>query len=100
MGEVTNAETHQPVPYATVATSEPGTLWGTAVTWTSNGVANGQGLVNLTAPPSIPATQVLTINVSAPDYTYMVLNTTVNSSETSYLNGTGPFALHGVGLKA
>jgi hypothetical protein len=95
---VTNAVTGQPVPYATVTAQEAGILWGALVFYTATGVANGGGYLNLSAPPSIPSNQPLNLNVSAPDYSYQTLSVTVNSSRTTFANGTSPFNLGGFRL--
>jgi len=90
---VVSASTHAPVPYATLSASEPGTLWGLSTSWNSLGQANAAGFVNMTAPPSMPATARISVNITASDFAFQLANVTVNTSRTSYLNGSGPHSL-------
>lgn len=96
---IVDASTLKPVPYAGLSASEPGMLWGLGTSWSSIGIANAAGFVNMTAPPSIPSSTRLAVNITADDYTYQLANVTVNSSRTSYLNGTGPRTLGGYRLE-
>jgi hypothetical protein len=93
---VTDASTGQPVPYATVAAQGLSLLWGSLIDLDASGVANAAGYLNLTAPPSIPATSAIALNVTAPDYLYQHLSVTVNSSRTTYVNGTSVSHLGGL----
>jgi hypothetical protein len=92
------AGTHHPVPYASVSLSEPGVLWGLPTSWASSGEANAYGFINVTAPPSIPKGSPVSVNISAPDFSYSSANVTVNTSATTYLNGTSASNLRGFAL--
>jgi hypothetical protein len=95
---VTNNATGLPLPYAAVSAQENGFLWGAPVEFSTSGVANAGGYANLTAPPSSPSTQKLSVNVTAPDYLYKVVNLTVNASRTTLVNGSTPFNMKPVKL--
>ena len=97
--EVRNAVTGLPVPYATVSAQESGTLWGAPVIYETFGIANEGGYVNLSAMPSIPSTERLSVNISAPDYLYEMRNVTVNSSKVTYVNGSSPFKMGPIGIE-
>ncbi|HLM91095.1 MAG TPA: carboxypeptidase-like regulatory domain-containing protein [Thermoplasmata archaeon] len=84
--QVTNSATSAPVPYATLSANEGGTLEGTAVEYTSQGVANALGYLNMTAPPSLPSSSTVALNLSGADYLYQHFSVFVNSSETTDVN--------------
>jgi hypothetical protein len=85
--EVHNGLTNAPVPYATVTAAETGYLWNAPDVIQAFGVANAAGFANVTAPPSMPSTQLVALNVSAPDYGYSARNVSVNSSKVTYVGG-------------
>jgi hypothetical protein len=97
---VVNAGTNTPVPYATLSAGEPGFLWGSPVGFSASGVADGGGFLNVSVPPSIPASQPLSIFISSPDYSSVTTTATVGPSRTTFLNGTDIANLHGFGLMA
>jgi hypothetical protein len=90
--QVTNTATGQPVPYATLSAREPGNLAGQGSGFGSTGTANALGYLNMTAPPSLPTTQPLTLNLTAPDYLYQLFSVFVNTSATTVVNTS---LLHG-----
>ena len=95
--QIDEAASGLPVPFATMSVSEPGTLWGTPTSWTAGGTANAAGYLNLSAPPSLPKGTWISVNVSAPDYGFANAEVQVNSSRTTYLNGTN-LSAHGFDL--
>ncbi|MGB6443248.1 MAG: carboxypeptidase-like regulatory domain-containing protein, partial [Thermoplasmata archaeon] len=98
--EVGDAATGAGVPYATVSVGEPGSLWGLATTFPGTGVANGAGFVNVSAPPSLPeGSPLVELNISAPDYTSTLLTVVVNSTATTYVNGSSPDHLAAVAIE-
>ncbi|MGB7124690.1 MAG: carboxypeptidase-like regulatory domain-containing protein [Thermoplasmata archaeon] len=93
--QVTNAVTGAPVPYATLSAGELFYLWGTPVALQASGVANGAGFVNVSAPPGLAPGETVSVNISAPDASYLTTAVPVNSSRTTFLNGTSALNLRG-----
>jgi len=95
---VVNVGSGLPIPYATLSAGEPGQLWGLPTAFTASGVADGDGFLNVSAPPSLPSTQPISVNLSSPDHSFVTTSTFVNSSRTTFLNGTSLAHLHGFAL--
>ncbi len=87
--QVTDSVTGLPVPYASLSANEAGFVGTTPTDFASSGAANGGGYVNITAPPSIPALQPVSLNLSGVDYLYEDFSVLVNSTETTYVSSEG-----------
>ncbi len=95
---IVDASSGAPIPFATASGSTPGVLWGLPTSLTASGTANGDGFLNMTAPPTM-AGENLTLTVSAADFTSSLFNATVNTSATTYLNGSSLATMPDVGLR-
>ena len=96
---ITNNATGAPIPYGTVSATENGRLWDLPTTFSADGIANGAGFVNFSAPPSVPADHPkVKLSISAPDYSSSTASVAVNASRTTYVNGSSYVGLGTVRL--
>jgi hypothetical protein len=93
------AGTHAPLPFAEASVQSLLLLWGLPAELATLGEADGNGFLNITAPPSVLPELPDVLNVTAPDFGSNNSSAVIASSATTLVGGTNPRTLNGMTLE-